>query len=54
MKADARAVCGLIAEAESHAHGRPVSEIHFHEVGTMDAVAEREGLSLREIRAELR
>ena len=30
----------LIAEAESHAHGMPVSEIHFHEVGTMDAVAD--------------
>ena len=33
-------VYGLIAEAESHAHGRPVTEIHFHEVGTMDAVAD--------------
>ncbi len=30
----------LIAEAESHAHGKPVSEIHFHEVGTMDALAD--------------
>ena len=34
------AVYGLIAEAESHAHGVPVTEIHFHEVGTMDAVAD--------------
>ena len=33
-------VYGLIAEAESAAHGRPVSEIHFHEVGTMDALAD--------------
>ena len=34
------AVYNLIAEAESNAHGRPVEEIHFHEVGTMDAVAD--------------
>ncbi|MBQ6334553.1 MAG: nickel pincer cofactor biosynthesis protein LarC [Erysipelotrichaceae bacterium] len=33
-------VYSLIAEAESHAHGMPVEQIHFHEVGTMDAVAD--------------
>lgn len=37
---DVLAVYKLIAEAESHAHGMPVSEIHFHEVGTMDAIAD--------------
>ena len=40
VKADAKAVYALIAEAESHAHNQPVTEIHFHEVGTMDAVAD--------------
>ncbi len=40
VKEDVMAVYGLIAEAESHAHGVPVTEIHFHEVGTMDAVAD--------------
>lgn len=40
VKTDVIAVYSLIAEAESHAHGKPVSEIHFHEVGTMDAIAD--------------
>ncbi len=40
VKADAKAVYALIADAESQVHGRPISEIHFHEVGTMDAVTD--------------
>ncbi|MCR4670479.1 MAG: nickel pincer cofactor biosynthesis protein LarC [Saccharofermentans sp.] len=40
VKEDAKQVYGLIAEAESHAHGKPVTDIHFHEVGTKDAVAD--------------
>ena len=40
VKKDAINVYKLIAEAESKVHGEPVSEIHFHEVGAMDAVAD--------------
>lgn len=40
VKDDINAVYTLIAQAESHAHGKPADQIHFHEVGTMDAVAD--------------
>lgn len=40
VREDVLAVYNLIAEAESHAHGKPITEIHFHEVGTVDAVAD--------------
>ena len=39
-KGDARQVYALLADAESRAHGRPVGEVHFHEVGALDAVAD--------------
>ena len=40
VRLDVMEVFGLIAQAESRVHGVPVPEIHFHEVGTMDAVAD--------------
>ena len=40
VRANAEAVYEQIARAESQAHGMPVEQIHFHEVGTMDAVAD--------------
>lgn len=40
VKEDIIGVYEIIAEAESIAHDAPVAEVHFHEVGSMDAVAD--------------
>jgi hypothetical protein len=46
VRGDILAVYNLIAEAESHAHNCPVDQIHFHEVGNMDAVADIAGVCI--------
>ena len=54
VKKDVLAVYGLIAEAESRVHGKPVDQVHFHEVGALDAVADVTAvcLLLRELGAD--
>lgn len=40
----AREVYQRIAHAEAKAHGRPVDQVHFHEVGALDAIADVAGV----------
>lgn len=40
VRADAINVYKIIAEAEARVHGTEPGEVHFHEVGTLDAVAD--------------
>ena len=46
VKKNSSEIYRLIAEAESHAHGVPVNQVHFHEVGEMDAVADIVGVCM--------
>lgn len=44
VKVHARGVYDAIAQAEAKAHGCPVGDVHYHEVGALDAVADVTGV----------
>ena len=44
VRESAKSTYGLIAQAESEAHGVDVGEVHFHEVGALDAVMDVTGV----------
>ena len=46
VKQQAEKIYRFIAEAESHAHETEIEQIHFHEVGSLDAIADVVGCSL--------
>ncbi len=46
VKNHSKQIYSDIAQAESEVHGQPVGEVHFHEVGMLDAIADVVGTCL--------